>query len=84
MEFNADDDLNLDFLEGEEDELTDVFSKPDSVIFLVDAHSFMFKNENIEVSNSQIVANAYMNFLKDKLLSSNSDRSAMIFYNTVS
>ena len=84
MEFNADDDLNLDFLEGEEDDLTDVFSKPDSVIFLVDAHSFNFKNENIEVSNSQIVANAYMNFLKDKLLSSNSDRSAMIFYNTVS
>ena len=83
MEFNADDDLNLDFLEGEEEDLADVFSKPDSVVFLVDAQAFAFKNENVEASNAQIVAKAYLTFLKDKLLSSNSDRSALVFYNTV-
>ena len=82
MEFNIEDEIDFDFLDNE-DEILDEFSKPDSVLFLVDTQAFKFHNENIEQTNLEIVSQAYLNFLKDKLLASQSDKSSLIFYNTV-
>lgn len=82
MEFDLEEEVNFDFLDNEE-EILDMFSQADSVIFLVDVQSFHFQNEQTEISTSKIVANAYVNFLKGKLLANNSDRSSLIFFNSV-
>lgn len=82
MEFELQDDADNEFLEGLEDP-NNQFAKSDAVIFLIDAQSFNFQHETVGLTNLQIVSNSYNGFLKDKLLMSNSDRNALIFYNCV-
>lgn len=82
MEFEPDDDIDFGFLDDALDP-TDTYAKSDAVIFLVDAQAFHFHHEAVEMSNLQIVANAYTSFLKDKLMSPNTDKSSIVFYNTV-
>lgn len=84
MEFDLqDENINFDFLDEDLNQLN-AETQHDAVIFLVDAQTINFVNENVEEPNLSIIANSYANFLKTKIVSSAYDKAGIIFYNAVS
>jgi len=68
--------------EQEESSFKDYTPQKDQVVFLVDASASMFQPNLQNQVPFFMVINATINFLKDKILASESDNIAVVLYNT--
>ena len=73
--------LNAEELRMLEENKEMVFGMKDSVIFLVDAQSLHFVNDQIEQTNIQILIDAYTKLMKRKVVFRNADKVGMVVYN---
>ena len=73
--------LNAEELRLLEENKEMVFGMKDSVIFLVDAQSLHFVNDQIEQTNIEILIDAYTKLMKRKVVFRNADKVGMVVYN---
>lgn len=59
-----------------------IYGMKDAVIFLIDCQALKFINENIELTNSEILKQAYLEVMKRKVVFYSSDKVGLILYNS--
>ena len=58
-----------------------IYGMKDALIFLIDCQSLKFTNDKIDLSNSEILKQAYQEMMKRKVIFHSSDKIGLILYN---
>ena len=88
MEFGGNDfnltEFEKDFFQDETEASEEFINFFDEVIFLIDCSPETFKKDQNEITGIKAALQGYASFLKSKIIASTNDKTALIFYGTVS